>query len=157
MEVKWIRMDAKEKITGLQLSTLLISVFIATGIITVPALMTKLTQQTAWLAVFPSALPAIWTIFVMTALAKRFPGMNVLEYSTVLLGKWGGKVVAFGLSYTYFFHIGMVTNQNLDFISLFALPKTPEIIITGMLLVLCGFVVYSGIEVMGRCGEIIVP
>ncbi|MFC4768651.1 GerAB/ArcD/ProY family transporter [Effusibacillus consociatus] len=142
-------MFVQEKITGSQLGLLLIPLVIATEILSVPATMTGVAKQDAWLAVIPSSVTAFWSVMVMTALANRYPGMTIVEYSTTILGKWMGKLLAIYLAYNFFTFSAGIPRFVIDFLNVVALPKTPPAVLSGVMLVICGIAVFAGIEVIG--------
>jgi spore germination protein KB len=60
-----------------------------------------------------------------------------------------------GFYYVYFWYlsISVLTKQHTYFINTLLLPKSPSLVASLTLLILCGIAVISGIEVIGRCNE----
>jgi spore germination protein KB len=70
-----------------------------------------------------------------------------------VLGKILGAVYLF-----FYLHItGIIVREYGEFVSGTFLPHTPMLFIIGTMILVCSFAVYGGIEVIGRCSEIIVP
>lgn len=110
-------------------------------------------KQDAWLSVFPSITTGLLSIWVMTILAKRYPGLTIIQYSSKILGKWLGTLL--GIYYIYFWYISIsvMTIQHAVFINTLLLPKSPFIVGSLTLLLLSSVVVITGIEAIGRCTE----
>jgi spore germination protein KB len=147
----------QEKITGWQLWLLLIPSILSTEILSVPAIMAKFAGRDAWLAVIPASVTGFWSIFVLTALARRYPGLTIIEYSSKIIGKWPTKLLEFYFAYIFFIYVTVQNYEHFGFISDIELQNTPTLIINGIFLLVCGWMVYEGIEAIGRCSEVIVP
>jgi spore germination protein KB len=150
-------MQPTEKISGNQLGILLFSFVASTIILTIPGLMAMFAKQDAWLSVIPSTSTGLLSIWVMTQLAKRYPGLTIMEYSQKILGKWLGKCLGAYYIYFWFMSISIMTIQHTFFIKALLLPRSPSIVGSLTLLILCGLAVYMGIEVIGRCSEFLTP
>ncbi|MCY9659153.1 endospore germination permease [Paenibacillus chondroitinus] len=150
-------MQTTEKITANQLGILLFSYIASTIILTIPGLMAMFAKQDAWISVIPSTTTGLLSIWVMIKLANRYPGLTIIAYSQKILGKWLGTCL--GLYYIYFWlmSISIMTIQHTFFIKTLLLPRSPSIIGSLTLLILCGLAVYMGIEVIGRCSEFLTP
>jgi spore germination protein KB len=150
-------MQTTEKISCNQLGILLFSFVASTIILTIPGLMAMFAKQDAWLSVIPSTSTGLLSIWVMTQLAKRYPGLTIMEYSQKILGKWLGKCLGAYYIYFWFMSISIMTIQHTFFIKTLLLPRSPSIVGSLTLLILCGLAVYMGIEVIGRCSEFLTP
>lgn len=150
-------MQVTEKISGSQLGLLIFSFVVSTLILSVPGVMVAFAKQDAWLSVFPASLTGFVSIWVMTTLAKRYPGLTIMQYSSQIVGKWAGKLVGFYFTYYLFFFISSTVNEHAGFINTVLLPKTPALVGIVTILILCSFAVFAGIEVIGRCNEVIMP
>lgn len=150
-------MVVQEKISGSQLGFMLIPLVIATAILSVPSIMTGFAKQDAWLSVIPASLTGVWSVLVITALAKRYPGMTIVEYSSMIIGKWGSKLLALYISFIFYLFIIIIAREHANFIDMVALPRTPSIIEIAIFMTLCGMTVLAGIEVIGRLNQFLVP
>lgn len=150
-------MRVSEKITGNQLGFLIFTFVVSTLILSVPGVMVAFAKQDAWMSVFPASITGIISIWVMTTLANRYPGLTIMEYSTQIVGKWLGKIFGFYFSYYLFFFISSTVNEHAGFIRTVLLPRTPSFVGVVTILILAGLAVFSGIEVIGRCNEVLVP
>lgn len=150
-------MSVKEKISGSQLGLLLFAFVVATILLTVPEVMVKYAKQDAWLSAIPASVTGIITIYVMTSLADRYPGMTIDQYSSHIVGKWLGKVLSLYFSYYHFFLVASVGYEHTVFVSTVILPRTPTVIEVITFFILCGIAAFLGIEVLSRCNQFLVP
>lgn len=150
-------MQSTEKISSNQLGILLFSFVASTIILTLPGLMAMFAKQDAWISVIPSTSTGLLSIWVMILLAKRYPGLTIIEYSQKILGKWLGTCLGLYYIYYWFMSISVMTIQHTFFIKTLLLPRSPSIVGSMTLLILCGLAVYMGIEVIGRCSEFLTP
>ncbi|OCT13590.1 hypothetical protein A8709_18530 [Paenibacillus pectinilyticus] len=150
-------MQKIEKITGHQLGLVLFTFIISTIILSLPGLMVMFAKQDAWLSVIPSITTGLLSIWVMTALANRYPGLTIIQYSSKILGKWLGTMLGLYYIYFWFVSISVMTIQHTVFINTLLLPKSPSLVGSSTLLLLSSVVVISGIEAIGRCTEFHTP
>ncbi|WP_206918391.1 GerAB/ArcD/ProY family transporter [Alicyclobacillus suci] len=136
---------------------LLLPIVIATEILPVTDLSAKFAHQRTWLAMIPATLTGIWSIWVMTELARRHPGQSIIQYAMDILGKWGGRAFGVIIILQTFIYTTKVAAEMMTFISMFALPRTPKPMILGLFLFACGVAVWAGIEVIARCAETFIP
>jgi spore germination protein KB len=150
-------LQTTEKITGNQLGLLLFNFVVSTTLLTIPGWMVMFAKQDAWLSVVPSATTGLLTLWALTTLANRYPGLTIIEYSSKIIGKWLGKCLGFYYIYFWFNAISVMTTQHTFFIKTLLLPRSPSIVGSVTLLILCGIAVIAGIEVIGRCNEFLIP
>jgi spore germination protein KB len=150
-------MQPTEKITVNQLGIILFSFVASTIVLTLPGLIAMFAKQDAWISVFPSTLTGLLSIWVMVLLSKRYPGLTIIQYSQQILGKWLGTCLGLYYIYFWFMSLSIMTIQHTFFIKALLLPRSPSIIGSLTLLILCGLAVYMGIEVIGRCTEFLTP
>lgn len=148
-------MNSSDKISGYQISLLFFTFIISTLILSVPGIMVSFAKQNAWLSIIPASLTGIVNIYVMTALARRYPGQSIMQYATTICGKWAGKLVGFFFTYYLFFFISSTVNEHARFLNTNLLMQTPPIVLMTTLLFFCGLAVLAGVETIGRCNEVI--
>ncbi|MFJ5761122.1 endospore germination permease [Neobacillus sp. NPDC093182] len=150
-------MQTTEKITGTQLGLLLFTYIVSTIILTIPGWMVMNAKQNAWISVVPATTTGLLTLWALTTLANRYPGMSIIQYSSKIIGKWLGRFLGFYFIYFWFTSISVMIIQHTFFIKTLLLPKSPAIVGSLTLMILCGLAVYMGIEVIGRCNEFLTP
>ena len=146
-------MQATEKISGIQLGFLLFTFVTSTIVLTVPGFMVTFGKQDAWLSVLPSVTTGLLSIWVMTTLANRYPGLTTTQYGSKIVGKWLGTLLKINYVYYWFMAISTITMQHAGFINTLLLPKSPPIVSSLTFLVICALAVRLGIEVIARCNE----
>jgi spore germination protein KB len=146
-------MESTEKISGKQLCLLVFSFIAPTLILVVPSLMEKISKQDAWMTIFPAFLIGALQVWMMLVLSKRYPGLTIIQYSSKILGKFFGKLVGCYLLYYWINFDFIILNQHIQFINSIFLMRTPSIVVSLTLAILCGIAVYMGIESIARCNE----
>lgn len=146
-------MESTEKITGTQLSLMIFSFIAPTVILVIPGLMATISKQDAWITIFPAIVVGALSIWVMTTLSKRYPGQTIIQYSCQIIGKWPGRCLGFYYIYYWINFDFIILNQHVQFINTVLLMRTPSIVISLTLAILCGIAVYMGIEAIARCNE----
>jgi len=107
-----------------------------------------------WITVLAAYAITILVAVGYTAIAKRYPGKNLVEINDAVLGPYLGKV--FSALYIWFFfeymiHIAYYFNS---FWITYIMTETPRVVFIIMLILVCAAAVSSGIEVIARCGAV---
>jgi len=90
-------------------------------------------------------------------LGRMFPQQTIVEYSDVILGPWLGKLASLILI-GWALHTGSVAFFEVgDFIKSSILQETPLFVILILINVAPAYVVYHGIEVLGRTSDFLFP
>jgi spore germination protein KB len=119
--------------------------------------MTSAAKQDAWLGTLVGISFGLLLTCIYGSLARRYPGLTLMEMNEKILGKWTGK----GLSFLFFFYFLILTAGLLrmigDFITTHIMPETPiqAIEIIFMLIVVYG--ARLGLETFSRTAEIVLP
>jgi spore germination protein KB len=150
-------MIEKGKISGSQMAIMMNPAIFATVMLLVPAITAKHAHQDMWLSPIWASLVGFTAVFLAYKLNKLYPQQTLIEYSELILGKVFGKII--GAVYLFFYlHVsGIVVREYGEFVSGTFLPHTPMVFVFGTMLLVSAFAVYGGLEVIGRCSEIIVP
>lgn len=146
-------MESAEKISGTQLCLLVFSFIAPTVILVVPSFMEKISKQDTWITIFPAVLIGALNVWVMIILSNRYPGQTIIQYSSQILGKCPGKFLGFYFLYYWINFDFIILNQHVQFINTVFLMRTPSIVVSLTLALLCGIAVYMGIESIARCNE----
>ncbi|GMA61662.1 spore germination protein [Alicyclobacillus fastidiosus] len=150
-------MTGKEKISTFQVAILIVPVIVATEIFSAPGTSAEYAKEDAWISILLTSVTGVWSLFVMLALAIRYPGLTPIEYSQEILGKWLGILVGWYYVFVLFWYPATISDEMMNFIRLFANPTTPRVAILLLFIFVCGAVVWAGIEAIARCAELIVP
>ncbi|UVI32631.1 GerAB/ArcD/ProY family transporter [Paenibacillus spongiae] len=146
-----------QKISAWQFGLLMIVVVTASEILFAPRHASMFAKQDAWLSMALTILPGIFMVMLMTALLNRYPGLSIVEIGYRILGSWGGLLLAVFLSYSMFLNVATNLKSLTSFVKQYSLPQTPSLAIAGIFMSVCAIAVLAGIEIQGRCAELIVP
>ncbi|MCX7711198.1 MAG: endospore germination permease [Clostridia bacterium] len=113
-------------------------------------------KNDAWIAGIAGILMALPIILVYSRISSLFPGKDLFDILTSILGKVFGKTVAV-LYIWYAFHLGALVIRNFgEFINTVAMPETPMLVPMLCLGLVCIVAVRAGIEVLGRISTYLV-
>ena len=144
----------KGKISNFQLSVLVAGIVLGTSAILTPG---QAAGHDAWIAVSLGLMEGLLITCIFTALAKQFKDKTITEINSLVYGKILGKCISV-LFIWYLFHLGaLVLNNYIRFLNLQLYPNTPKTVGLLLLMLVCASAVGRGIEVVARCGLILVP
>lgn len=145
------------KISARQLGFLMTVVPLATVLFFMPQLSSRAVEQDAWITALIATIWGILVVLIIIALANRFPGMTLIEYLPLIVGKPVGKLL--GALYTFWFvFIGsLILRQFGMFLTSAIMPYVPVEVFTVTLLTLVFYAVRSGLEVWSRVNELLLP
>lgn len=114
-------------------------------------------KQDAWIAVAISTGLGIGLISFYIFLLKKLPGKNLFEIFTFCFGKWLGKLICF-LYILYFFYIASrVLRDFCELMTTVIFEKTPIEVVSFTMMMIISYMLYLGLEVFGRMGEVFIP
>jgi spore germination protein KB len=130
---------------------------IATGILLVPAITTRHAKQDMWLSPLWASFIGFLTVYIAVQLNHLYPKKTLIEYSEEILGKFLGKAV--GLIFLFYFlqANGIIIREYGEFVVGNFLTYTPLVMVMGSMILVCSFAVRSGVEVIARLAEMIMP
>ncbi len=77
----------KRTITPNQLAVLLFVFLTGSSIINIPAPLISFSHNAAWISIFGAAMLGLLILIPIFRLARRYPGLNFIQYSSKLIGK----------------------------------------------------------------------
>jgi len=146
-----------ERISTHQFLILGSAVLLGTTFIVAGVTVTGSAGRDAWLAILPGLILAIPFGLMVLSMVPKYPNKNLLEISEKVVGKWPAK----GLGLIYIFATsyfgGLLVEQGVDMYNRTVLPLMPRnvIILGGFILVF--YLFHSGIEVLARFTEVVLP
>lgn len=145
------------KISKKQLNLMLVITVLGTALLVIPTGVTALAKQDAWLSLAVAGFVNLYTAAMIIALSLKFPGRTFVQYLDDILGKCGGKFLAF--FYLLFFTrtTSIIVREYGEFLATTVMPDTPLVVFMIIVILLAGYAVYNGVEVVGRTAEIFVP
>jgi spore germination protein KB len=150
-------MIERGKISSLQMALMMNQTILATILLLVPAITAKSAKQDLWISPIWASIVGFICVFIANKLNQYYPKETIIEYSELILGKFFGKLL--GIFYLIFYlHItGIIVREYGEFVSGTFLNRTPVFAILGAMMIVSAYAVHGGLEVIGRCSEIIVP
>jgi len=114
-------------------------------------------KQDAGIAIFLSVCMAFPIFFIYARLLQLFPNKNLFDIIEQVFGKFIGKIMIVLFSW-YFFHLGALVLRNItEFVQIVSFPETPQFFVAFCIGILLIYMIYSGLEVLGRFIEFILP
>jgi spore germination protein KB len=150
-------MIEKGKISAAQMGMMMYPTIIATAILLVPAITARHAKQDMWLSPFWASFIGFLTVYIAVRLHHLYPQKTLIEYSEDILGKFLGRAVGLIFLFYYLHASGIIIREYGEFIVGTFLIRTPLVFVMGSMILVCSFAVRSGVEVIGRLAEMIVP
>lgn len=144
----------KGKISGMQLF------FCVTGFVQGSIFLVNfavgITESQTWMAVLASIAISIPFVYSYIALAKRFPGLNIIQINDVVYGPIIGKLLS--LYYILFFALTLSFNiRDIgELYNTFLMPDAPFIFFLVVFAATCAYAVYKGLESIARISHVVV-
>ncbi|MCR2805671.1 GerAB/ArcD/ProY family transporter [Paenibacillus soyae] len=143
-------MKATEKITALQATALLMLAIMPTGLLYLPAIVTKIAAQDAWISVLVSLLLGLGLAFYIGYLTLQNPGMSFIRWIESRLGRIAALIIGLFLT-KYYVSVSAVALQEFStFIADEILQRTPVFIIVSIVMIVVLYAVYHGLETIAR-------
>jgi len=115
-----------------------------------------ITEHQTWMVIIAALAITAPVILSYAVLAKRFPGMNLVQINDMVYGRFLGKVVS--IYYIFFFLMTLSFNIRDvgELYVTFLMPDTPFIFLLVAFTATCAYAVTKGIEVLARVSHLIV-
>lgn len=149
-------MKLGQRISGLQLGTIMFGQTIAFGLLIFPKDLTDFAEYGAVYALLVGASVAAVSLFVFTRLATAFPDQTVGEYLQVIFGRPFGKVLIFFITLAHTFWLAVTVRLFADLFSAQMLRETPLEVVAFALLLTASYIALHGIETLGRFAVLVV-
>lgn len=108
------------------------------------------TGQDAWIAIVIGAVLGSLISLVYARVIRLFPERNLYDIAQAIFGKIIGKIII-ALMTWYAIHLAALVLRNYsEFIQIVALEETPQLAMMIVMLLITGYMVISGIEVLSK-------
>lgn len=157
--------NAHFSFTSWQQTCLITSTLIDVGVLTLPRTATSRLMEAGWMVPLLGSIAAYFSLWMITKLSRRFPGMTIIEYSPLV---WAspenprlGKILSLPWIFIYlmFLYVISAISSRIfgEVVVTSVLLNTPlEVIIITMFL-LAYFLCLHEVEVVARVNEILFP
>jgi spore germination protein KB len=144
----------KARISSIQMFLLLSGFLFGDTVILTPPQGAK---NDAWLAILLGGAGGALLMWVYAAIALLNPSKTLVDILREKLGKVAGNIFAV-LYILYFIHMASFMLRGFgEFMCTVTFQETPMVVVIGLFAVLLVYAVNSGIEVIGRLSELLVP
>ncbi len=150
-------MNDPEKLSSLQVILLLVNGRLISELIYQPSIVTPPANQDVWVA----EILALVYLFIICGpllfLTGRFTAMTPAQYGEKIMGKTIGKTLGLVSLAVLLLHCQLQLSLAVDFLEAVLLPETPPYATALFMLIPCAYLVYKGLESMGRLIELFTP
>ncbi len=145
------------QLSSYQAVSLITVIILSTAILFLPANVAQMAGRDAWFSFLLGTLFGILNALLVSALAQKHGGESFQAIIETVLGTVPGKLV--GMAYASFFIIwtALVIREFASFMATAFMPLTPISVFIIIFAATCIYSAYSGLEVIARTGEIILP
>lgn len=148
-------MIERGRISNIQAAMLGITSLTIIGHLILLTIILQQSRQDGWIAAIFGTILGLMGIIAIVKLSQTFPGLTLIEilYSQF---SWVGKIVC--VLYLFYFFIMAILGVRLFAESYkLIMSDTPMWAFVAIILMLTGFIVYSGLESLGRLNQIMLP
>ncbi|MCQ6277370.1 endospore germination permease [Bacillus sp. V3B] len=150
-------MIEKGRISALQMAIMMYITIVATSILFIPSITAKYAERDLWISPIWASFSGFFIVYITWQLHKLYPKDSLIEYSEHILGRIIGKVIGFIYLFFILHDTGIAIREYGEFVVSSFLQRTPTFVVMGSITLVCAFAVKGGIEVIGRCAQIIIP
>lgn len=111
----------------------------------------------AWIAALVSGIFGVVEVILFTTLMRLQPGLTLVEWFPAQLGRWLGTPIAWMYPLLFIYGSARIITDLKDLIQTTILQGTPPLVYLVLFMIVVSYVVYAGIEVLGRLGEFWLP
>lgn len=142
----------KGKLSSFQLFSLIFLFELGSAIVVAIGINAK---KDAWIAILFGLAGGILLFFLYRYLYRHHPEKPLTSYTKEIFGNYLGWIISL-LYVLYFLYIAArVLRDFSDLLLTSTLPKTPLLPISALMILSISYVIFHGIEVMGRTAEVI--
>jgi spore germination protein KB len=119
-----------------------------------PTMLYRVVGRGAWVPIVAAYLLTIWGEYAAFRICAKYPGMNIVQWSSQIMGRWIGGFYSIGVIIVFYLWGVIMLFEFLELIIYTQLPYTSRLL---LLVFTVGPVVYllsRGLEVWVRWGEL---
>ncbi|WP_170006154.1 GerAB/ArcD/ProY family transporter [Bacillus fonticola] len=148
-------MIEKGRISNIQAAMLAITSLTIIGHLILLTVVIQQSRQDGWIAAIIGAILGLVGILAVVKLAQCFPGITLVEILFQHFS-WVGKIV--GVLYLLYFYLMVILGVRL-FAEAYKkiMVETPQWAFITIILLLTSYIVYKGLETLGRLNQIMLP
>jgi spore germination protein KB len=140
-----------------QIFWMMVSMQIIMTILLTIAPAAQIAKQDAWISIIIATVAGMLIAYICGKLSMMFPGLTVVEYNRILLGKWFGGIISALYILVWLVILTVILRQFSLFITGTIMPKTPLYVIQIPMLLVVLYPTLHGVGVLARICEITGP
>ncbi|MCG9968639.1 spore germination protein [Pelotomaculum terephthalicicum JT] len=146
------------RISNRQAAFLVITTILSTTSIGfLPSMIYQEAAQDSWISILLLTVYGIVVGRIIMSLGMRFPDKTIVEYAEIVTGRIPGKIIGF-LYVLFFLYLNTFPIRFFGELSItFFMPETPLVFFLIGIIFAAAYAVRSGLEVIARANEIILP
>ncbi|MWC31297.1 GerAB/ArcD/ProY family transporter [Paenibacillus sp. MMS18-CY102] len=141
------------KITGKQLFALIVLFVFGTSIAINYGLSAK---KDAWLAILLGTIHGCVLYTMYSYMSRQYPGMPLTRYARMIVGKGVGWLIGLLFVLYFIYDAARDVRDAGELLHISFYHQTPLIVLNVVMVATAGYVLYLGIEVLARIGEIFI-
>lgn len=146
----------KERISVWQLGALIYATIIPTAILVVPSVVMAHSKQDAWISITGATILGVGIAWLTGTIAMRVPPQfSFLGWISQRLGKWLATIIGLLLTLYYISISSIILQEFTNILSDQILFETPDWVIMIIILTVCSYAVFGGIEVIARVNGVV--
>lgn len=144
-----------ERIANRQFTYILFLMRTTIALAFLPMITTGEARQDVWLASMFLFVFVVLLGSIIAGLANRYPQENIVEYGERLLGPVLGRMVVLPILWLFLHLSAIDIRAYAEIVVSGFLPETPMVFIILAMVFVATLAALSGLEVIGRCGDVI--
>lgn len=142
------------RISNLQLMFLITSYIL--GSVFYVSFIDSIAHHDTWLSIISAYLLSLPIILSFAAISKSYPNKNLIEILDSVYGSYIGKIISFLYCLFFFWQLMLNLKELGIFYTSYIMPETPMPVFIILFVLVSGYAVKKGIEVIARISYIIV-
>ncbi|MGO4496236.1 endospore germination permease [Paenibacillus sp. 2RAB27] len=140
-----------------QIFWMMVSMQIIMTILLTIAPAAQIAKQDAWISILLATVAGTLIAYICGKLSTMFPGLTIVEYNRILLGKWLGGLISALFILVWLVILTVILRQFSLFITGTIMPKTPLYVIQISMLLVVLYPTLHGVGVLARICEVTGP
>lgn len=113
--------------------------------------------QDSWMSLLMAPLLTMPVLLVYARIIRLFPEKDFFQIVEIVLGKIAGKIIIFLMAW-YALHLSALVLRNFsEFIDISFMGRTPQLATMIAMILVVVYMMYSGIETMGKWSLVMLP
>lgn len=148
-------MEDRNQITAKQLGVFILSAQVGLGVIGLPSDLAKAVGHDGWISILSAGLLSTLVTIILIALLRRYSNQSIFEINRHLFGNILGQTINILLILYLSFSMVAAFRYFTEFIKLFTMEATPEIILALLIIAPTVYLSWYGLKPVARFSQII--